>query len=83
MKLDHRDGQGLGTHTVVGQTTSATFLVSVIDEADDPKDLAEIAQAVDDAMRAWTPATWSVLETTLVAERTEGTSPKVGPTKWS
>ena len=71
VKLDHRDGHGLGTHTVVGQTTEATFLVSTIDEAEDPKDLAVLADAVDDAVRSWAPAGWGVLETTLLSERTD------------
>ena len=70
-RVSHRDAQGFGGDVESGQTPEVTLLVSAIDEASDPKQLSPIADAVDDAVRSWTPVGWSVLERTLTEERTD------------
>ena len=67
--VSHRDAQGLGEHVALGQTPTVTAIVSAVDEASDPTALAPIADALDDAMRAWAPTGWSVLQFDLVEER--------------
>ena len=61
----------MGEHTAVGQTAECSILTSCIDEASEPQALALLADAVDDAVRSWSPSGWDVRETTLVEERGE------------
>ena len=70
-KLDHRDAQGFGPDAASGQTIDATLSLTAVDEASEPKGLVEIANALDDAIRAWAPAGWSVRELELLEERTD------------
>ena len=54
-----------------GRTPEVTILLSAIDEQSDPKALSPIADAIDDAVRAWSPVEWTVLVVELLQERSD------------
>ena len=70
-KLDHSDAQGFGPDAASGQVIDAVVSLPAVDESAEPKGLAAIATALDDELRAWTPAGWSVREVELLEERTD------------
>ena len=70
-RINLRDSQGIGPATASGQTCTATIVLSVITEADDPSELGAMAHAADAALRSWSPSGWSMLEVEAVEERTD------------
>ena len=69
--LNLRDSQGLGTPQVAGQVVNTSIIFGVLNQADDPTGLGTLADAVDDAIRSWTPTGWAVRELQATAERTD------------
>ena len=70
-KLDHGEAQGFGSEQASGQVIDATVSLTAVDEASEPKGLAAIANALDDAIRAWAPVGWGVREVRAIQERTD------------